>query len=118
MTWKTLQHPNVLPLMGVTMSEGQFAMVSEWMVGGNINEYVEANPDANRLKLVRFRSKSRTLRVKFVDIRVTFLAERRCSRVDIHPSSWNDPRRPQGGGFSAPGVALLSHHVVLLRLMC
>jgi hypothetical protein len=53
-TWKTLQHPNVLPLMGVTMSESQFAMISEWMVNGNINEYVEANPDANRLNLVGF----------------------------------------------------------------
>ena len=78
MTWKTLQHPNVLPLMGVTMSESQFAMISEWMVNGNINEYVEANPDANRLKLVGFHSKSRTLCVGFIDIRVAFLGERRC----------------------------------------
>ena len=52
MTWKTLRHPNVLPLKGVTMSETQFAMVSEWMVNGNINDFVKANPDANRFELV------------------------------------------------------------------
>ena len=36
------------------MTDAQFAMVSEWMVNGNINEFVEAYPDANRLGLVRF----------------------------------------------------------------
>ena len=34
------------------MSEGQLAMISEWMANGSINEFVKANPDANRLKLV------------------------------------------------------------------
>ena len=53
--WKTLRHPNVLPLMGVMISEAQFAMVSDWMVNGNINDYVKANPEVNRLELVGFR---------------------------------------------------------------
>ena len=52
--WKTLQHPNVLPLLGVSMSETQFMMVSDWMVNGNINSFVMAHPDANRLELVCF----------------------------------------------------------------
>ena len=39
------------------MTEAQFAMVSEWMANGNINDFVKANPDANRLELVRFASK-------------------------------------------------------------
>jgi hypothetical protein len=52
MTWKTLRHPNILPLIGVTMSEAQFAMISDWMVNGNINDFVKAHPDANRLELV------------------------------------------------------------------
>ena len=52
--WKTLQHPNVLPLIGVTMSEARFAMVSDWMVNGDINRFVKAHPDANRLELVGF----------------------------------------------------------------
>ena len=54
MTWKTLQHPNVLPLIGVMMSETRFAMVSDWMVNGNINDFVKVHPDANRLELVSF----------------------------------------------------------------
>jgi len=52
MTWKTLRHPNILPFIGVMMSDTQFAMVSEWMVNGNINQFVKAHPDANRLELV------------------------------------------------------------------
>jgi hypothetical protein len=51
-TWKTLRHRNVVPLIGVTMSETRFAMVSDWMVNGNINEFVRAHPDAKRLDLV------------------------------------------------------------------
>ena len=34
------------------MSETRFATVSEWMENGNINEYVKAHPDKDRLKLV------------------------------------------------------------------
>lgn len=54
MTWKTLRHQNVLLLLGVTMDNDQFAMVSEWMDNGNINEFVGAHRDANRFELVRF----------------------------------------------------------------
>ena len=52
MTWKTLRHPNVLPLIGVTMSENHFAMVSDWMVNGNINDFVKVHPNVNRIELV------------------------------------------------------------------
>ena len=50
--WKSLQHPNVLPLMGVTMTEVHFAMVSEWMADGNIREFIKAYPNEDRLGLV------------------------------------------------------------------
>ena len=50
--WRTLQHPNILPLIGVMMSESQFAMVSDWMTNGTINDFVKAYPDADRLELV------------------------------------------------------------------
>ena len=39
------------------MSESQFAMVSEWMVNGNINQFVKTHKDANRFELVRPRSR-------------------------------------------------------------
>ena len=35
------------------MSESHFAMVSDWMVNGSINEFLKGNPDVNRLDLVR-----------------------------------------------------------------
>ena len=50
--WRYLQHPNLLPLMGAMVSEKQFATVSDWMVNGNINEFVKAHPDVDRLGLV------------------------------------------------------------------
>ena len=51
--WKTLHHPNVLPLLGVTMAEKRFVMVSEWMENGNINEFTKAQTDVNLFELVR-----------------------------------------------------------------
>ena len=51
--WRYLRHPNVLPLIGALMSENRFAMVSEWMPYGNINQFVKAHPDVDRPKLVR-----------------------------------------------------------------
>ena len=74
MTWKSLEHPNVLSLMGVTMSEAQFAMVSDWMANGSISEFVGANPDVNRLELVSFLSKI-SRHFEFID-RAGDLAER------------------------------------------
>jgi len=50
-TWKALNHPNILPLLGV-MIKDRFAMVSKWMVNGNINQFVATHWDANRFKLV------------------------------------------------------------------
>ena len=43
-----------MPLLGATMTETRFTMVSEWMVKGDINKFVKANVDADRLELVRF----------------------------------------------------------------
>ena len=54
MVWKTLSHPNILPLLGVTRTWNRFVLVSEWMENSNINVFVKVHPDANRLGLVRF----------------------------------------------------------------
>jgi len=50
--WRALRHPNVLPMLGVTATEPPFAMISEWMTNGDINEFVKTHPEADRLKLV------------------------------------------------------------------
>ncbi|KAF9643955.1 hypothetical protein BDM02DRAFT_3175321 [Thelephora ganbajun] len=52
-TWKHLQHPNVLPLIGVSMSKTLFAMTSDWMVNGSISTFVKAHPNADRLGLLK-----------------------------------------------------------------
>ena len=39
------------------MTKNRFAMVSEWMTNGNINQFVKANWNANRFELVSFPSK-------------------------------------------------------------
>ena len=53
--WKSIRHPNLVPFLGVLKDRTQFrfAMVSEWMPNGNINEFVKAHRDVNRFKLVR-----------------------------------------------------------------
>ena len=50
--WRHLKHQNIIPLLGVTVEKYQFAMVSEWMENGNINEFVRKNRHANRTELV------------------------------------------------------------------
>ena len=52
--WSTLAHPHVLKLIGVygEMDKGEFITVSEWIMHGNIMEYIKKN-HANRLQLVR-----------------------------------------------------------------
>ena len=35
------------------MGNNHFAMVSEWMVNGNVNEFVKEHRDVNRFNLVR-----------------------------------------------------------------
>ena len=43
----------MLPLIGVMMTEEtHFAMISDWMVNGNINDFVRAQPAVDRLGLV------------------------------------------------------------------
>ena len=54
--WGALRHPNVLPLLGVTMNEGQFAIISEWMVNGTIKDFIKEHREANPFELVWSRS--------------------------------------------------------------
>ena len=97
-TWKTLCHPNVLPLVGVTMEEKLFAMVSEWMVGGNINEFVEAHRDANRFELVGFYSNN----WPHLSLMKSLLAARRCHPgVAVYAWRGDDTWGPERGTNSS-----------------
>ena len=48
--WKHLKHPNVLPLVGVTLIPLQ--LVLNWMSGGDLPGYIEKWADADRVRLV------------------------------------------------------------------
>ena len=48
--WKCLDHKNIVPLLGIT--ESPLQLISEWMPGGHLTEYIGDHPDANRLGLV------------------------------------------------------------------
>ncbi|KAF9777894.1 kinase-like domain-containing protein [Thelephora terrestris] len=53
-SWKHLSHPNILPLLGASLSINppRFCILSEWMVNEDIMKYVSSNPEANRLQLL------------------------------------------------------------------
>jgi hypothetical protein len=74
------------------MSEGHFAMISEWMMNGNINNFVKTHPDVNRLELVSFPSKSHYLRFTFIDGWIRYPVGGRRQGVDLHPQSRDDSR--------------------------
>ncbi|KAF9643680.1 kinase-like protein, partial [Thelephora ganbajun] len=48
--WKHLEHPNIVPLLGVTITPLQ--LISTWMPGGNLPEYIKTHPDADQLQFV------------------------------------------------------------------
>ena len=48
--WKRLTHPNIVPLLGITLTPLQ--LVSEWIPNGDLRYYIEVNPNVDRLELV------------------------------------------------------------------
>lgn len=50
--WAKLQHPNVIPLLGLSLFRNQISMISEWMENGNLMSFLELHPDAERLGFV------------------------------------------------------------------
>lgn len=53
--WKTLSHPNVLPITGAMFSGNhELAMISDWMENGDINKFIKARQNVNLIPLVGF----------------------------------------------------------------
>jgi len=50
---KVNSHPNVLPIIGVSKGPFPVCIMSPWMPDGNITQYTQSNPGADRLVLVR-----------------------------------------------------------------
>ena len=48
--WRRLEHENIVPFLGVVATPPQ--LISEWMSGGELTEYIGKHMDANRLGLV------------------------------------------------------------------
>jgi len=48
--WKRLAHPNILPLLGITVTP--FQLISNWMPGGDLPQYIRKNSNADRIGLV------------------------------------------------------------------
>ena len=87
------------------MSETQFAMVSEWMPNGNINEFVEKCPDVNRFELVSFLFGFPPSSL-LVDNYVISVVGRCRERFDIYAQPKDGPRGPQRGTFLRAEVPL------------
>ena len=50
--WKRLEHPNIVPLLGINITRPTPQLISDWILGGNLTEYIVNNPGADRLGLV------------------------------------------------------------------
>ncbi|KAF9647918.1 kinase-like protein, partial [Thelephora ganbajun] len=48
--WKHVNHPNIVPFKGVTLESLQ--LMSEWMPGGELGEYIRHNQGANLANLL------------------------------------------------------------------
>ncbi|KDQ59044.1 hypothetical protein JAAARDRAFT_127476 [Jaapia argillacea MUCL 33604] len=51
--WSSFDHPNILPFYGyATVDTSRFFLISPWAASGNIMEYLEQHPRANRHILI------------------------------------------------------------------
>ncbi|KAG9034155.1 hypothetical protein FS837_002262 [Tulasnella sp. UAMH 9824] len=49
--WMRLQHPNIAPLLGFTFEE-EIAIISPWFSRGNLSDYLEQHPEANKMGFI------------------------------------------------------------------
>lgn len=51
--WGGLTHAHILPLYGACLDPGEPLLICEYMVNGNLTEYLAAHPRAKRILLAR-----------------------------------------------------------------
>ena len=51
--WKRLQHPNIVPFLGISAEMPPSEIIYDWMEHGGITEYVNGHPEVDRIGLVR-----------------------------------------------------------------
>ena len=93
------------------MTEAKFAMVSEWMSNGNINQFVTAHQDANRFELVSSPFERMQLS-PIADDYVAPIAGRRRKGLDIRARSGHGPRGSKRGA-SSEAVPCLSFNGII-----
>ncbi|KAF8598604.1 kinase-like protein [Ceratobasidium sp. AG-I] len=49
--WSKAKHPNIHELQGIVIFRDCLSMVSPWMDNGNLRQYIEKKPNANRYRL-------------------------------------------------------------------
>ncbi|KAF9648291.1 kinase-like protein [Thelephora ganbajun] len=50
--WRRLSHPNVLPVLGVSLELFPLCVITEWMIDGDIMDFTSKHPEVNRLRLL------------------------------------------------------------------
>ena len=90
--WKRLKHPNIVPLLGITLTP--FQLISNWMSGEDLPEYTKKHPDADRLKLVGVPP------VSFIPRLLPSPAVRHCRGSLLSPLLRCDSWGPQGSSWS------------------
>jgi len=77
------------------MGDSQFAMASEWMENGNINEFIKVHRDANRFELVCL---SPSLQTSLNPNNHCIPVARRCHLwINVHPQCGDGAWRSEGG---------------------
>jgi len=89
--WKCLIHPNILSLLGVTVAP--FQLISDWMPGGDLPQYIRKYPHADRLGLVGVPL------VVFISLSPSLSAIRCSQRPLLPPLLQCDSRGPQGSAW-------------------
>ena len=96
--WKHTSSPYILKFNGVFYHNDLPAIVTPWMPHGNITEYLERHPDADRLHLVSLKVPPAP---KIGSLRTLSLSASRCGqRSQVPPQLQYSTWGHQGGGSS------------------